>query len=266
MRLAAIRIATLGVVALLAGGCGGDDGSAAAREPANPIPDGLPGRYAHYDVVAYESSDMKTLIVSFGFTDLTVVDGVLNATESFCHADHRSDQPIESSISDTATAAIKPPTTPVTLTDNDGVIRIQRPETPTGIGIRFEDPANDVLPTDPADPRVVDDDGDGKPGVTVRIKVSEDFQGEIYIARRERFAYDVTRQRDGSLTGAVTDQSEQLIVGASNDLFITRAEWKQVPDLSKSPIILKPVDTDWDCARLMSERPTLFPATPSVDW
>ncbi len=265
MRPATIGLAALGVVALLAGGCG-SDGPAAAKEQVPEVPEGLPGRYAHYDVVAYESSDMKTLIVSFGFTDLTVVDGVLNATESFCHADHRSDQPIESSISDTATAAIKPPTTPVTLTVSDGLIRIQRPETPTGIGIRFEDPANDVLPTDPADPRVVDDDGDGKPGVTVRIKVTEDFQGELYIARRERFAYDVVRQDDGSLTGEVTDQSEQLIVGASDPLFITRAEWKQVPDLSKSPIILKPVDADWDCQRLMTERPDLFPPTPAVDW
>lgn len=39
------------------------------------------------------------------------------------------------------------------------------------------------------------------------------------------------------------------------------------PDLSKSPIILEPVDDDWDCERLRAKGPdTLFPPTPEVDW
>ncbi len=117
-------------------------------------------------------------------------------------------------------------------------MRIRRPRTPTGIGIRLEDPANDPLPTDPDDPRIADDDHDGKPGVTVRIKVTDTISGELYIARREIFAYDVLGQDDGSLTGTVDDHSEQLIVGASDDMFKTEAEWIQHPDPSKSPIIL----------------------------
>jgi hypothetical protein len=261
------------VMAVLSTGCGsGADGEAEAEAEAeaapavDPAAERLAGRYAHYDVVAYESTDMKTHIVSFGFTDLDVVDGELQATESFCHADHRSDQPIEVEMPDAATQAIIPESTPVTLTTVDGRAHISRPATPTGIGVDLEDPANDPLPTDPDDPRIADDDNDGNPGVTTRIRVTEDVQGELYIARREIFAYDVDEQADGSLTGVVTDNSEQLIIGATNDAFLTQAEWVQHPDLSKSPIILIPVEQDWDCERLMAERDDLFPPTPEVDW
>jgi hypothetical protein len=102
--------------------------------------------------------------------------------------------------------------------------------------------------------------------VTVHIKVTDAISGDLFIARREIFAYDVLGQRDGSLTGTVSDHSEQLIVGASNDMFKTKAEWTQHPDPNKSPIILKPVDKSWDCGRLMAERDRLFPPTPEVDW
>lgn len=256
--------------AVLVVGCGSGangEGEADAAPAVDPAAERLAGRYAHYDVVAYESTDMKTHIVSFGFTDLDVVDGELQATESFCHADHRSDQPIEVEMPDAATQAIIPESTPVTLTTVDGRAHISRPATPTGIGVDLDDPANDPLPTDPNDPRIADDDNDGNPGVTTRIRVTEELQGELYIARREIFAYDVVEQADGSLTGVVTDNSEQLIIGATNDAFLTsQAEWVQHPDLTKSPIILIPVDQDWDCERLMAERDDLFPPTPEVDW
>ena len=66
--------------------------------------------------------------------------------------------------------------TPVAITVVGGRAACDRPETPTGIGVDLEDPANEPLPTDPNDPRIADDDGDGKPGVTATITVSEAFE------------------------------------------------------------------------------------------
>ena len=240
--------------------------AAQSGEPTQEQVESLVGRYAHYDVVAYESTDMKTLIISYGFTDLSMKDGSLMATESFCHAEHRGDQPIETTISDAATSAIKPIAAKVDVSLRNGKLHLQRPPTPTGIGIEFADPANDTLPTDPNDPRTVDDDGDGNPGITVHIKVTEEFQGDLYIARREIFQYEVTQQKNLSLIGTVTDNSEQLIIGASNPIFITRAEWIQVPDLNKSPIVLVPVEQSWDCEKLMTQSTEIFPEVPVVDW
>ncbi|MEZ5382336.1 MAG: hypothetical protein R2754_11170 [Microthrixaceae bacterium] len=256
--------------ALLAAACGSNDTGAAATERSTPAPvagSELVGRWAHFDVVAYEDELMKTLIISFGFTDFAEQDGRLIESEEFCHADQASDQPIETSISDAATQAIKPPSTPVEVTGEPGKLRVRRPGTPTPIGIRLDDPANDPLPSDPDDPRIVDDDKDGKPGITVNVKVGDGFEGDLYLARREIFAYDMTQDGADSMVGTVTDSSEQLVIGTTNPVLAsTSAQWTQYPDKSLSPIQLKRVGDDWDCDRLMEERDELFPPNPTADW
>ncbi|MDW3213367.1 MAG: hypothetical protein R8G01_05175 [Ilumatobacteraceae bacterium] len=227
----------------------------------------LVGRWAHYDVVAYEDGVLKTLIISYGFNDFTLDDGKVIDAASFCFSEQRTDQPIETSLSDAATQAIRPPATPIEATEVDGRLRISRAATPTPVGIRLDDPANESLPTDPTDPRIVDDDGDGQPGITVTIRVSDDLSGELYIARREVFAYEAELVEPDRLVGTVTDDSEQLVIGASDPIFASSdANWAQHPDLTKSPIILVRVEPDWDCARLAAERDDLFPPTPDVDW
>ena len=226
----------------------------------------LLGRWAHYDVVAYEDGLLKTLIISYGFNDFTEVDGEIVDSSRFCFSEQRTDQPIETSLSDAGTQAIRPPSTPVEVDEVDGVLRVRRPATPTPVGIALDDPATEPLPNDPADPRIVDDDGDGEPGVTVSIRVSDDLSGELYIARREIFAYEAFLREPDVLTGVVTDDSEQLVIGASDPIFVTEADWVQHPDLTKSPIVLRRVDDDWDCERLTAERDRLFPPTPEVDW
>ncbi len=227
---------------------------------------GYTGRYAHFDSVAYENDEMKTLIVTYGLSDLEVRDGELWTTQQFCHAEQRSDQPIETSISDAATRAIIPESTPVDLSEDDGRLRVRRPATPTPIGIDLENPETDELPSDPSDPRIVDDDGDGNPGITVNVKVSDELQGEIYLARREIFAYDLTAESDDRLVGTVTDDSEQLVIGASDDVFLATGDWVQHPDPAKSPIVWQRVGDDWDCERLLAERADILPPVPEVDW
>jgi len=231
----------------------------------HPAAADLVGRWAHYDVVAYEDEVFKTLIISYGFNDFSEVGGLIVDTTRFCFSEQRTDQPIETSFSDAATRAIKPPPTPIEIDMVDGVLRIRRPATPTPVGIRLD--ADEPLPTDPDDPRIVDDDGDGKPGVTVSISVSDEITGELYIARREIFSYEAYLTERDVMVGTVTDTSEQLVIGASDPMFaVSPANWGQHADPAKSPIILKRVTADWDCERLAAERDRLFPPTPSVDW
>lgn len=250
-----------------------DDAGAGAQAASTTTAASLPaaaadlvGRWAHFDVVAYEDETMKTLIISTGFADLEERDGELWNQMTFCHADTVMDQDIEVSISDAATAAIKPIATPVEVSEVDGKVRVVRPPTPTAIGIELDDPANETLPTDPNDPRVIDADGDGNPGVTSSIKVTEDLRGEVYLARREIFAYDVTAVSPDRLEGSITDNSEQLILGASDPAFLASAQWEQVDDPARNPVIWQRVDDDWDCDRLAQERDDLFPPNPAADW
>lgn len=227
----------------------------------------LAGRWAHLDVVAYEEGDLKTLIISFGFNDFEVVNGRVIDSASFCFAEQRTNQPIETSISDAATQAIRPPSTPIDVDIVDGGLRIRRAATPTPVGIVLADPAVESLPTDPNDPRIVDDDGDGKPGITVKIVVGDALEGELYLARREIFAYEAFLVSPDEIVGTVEDRSEQLVIGASDPIFTTAgSNWVQYADPSKSPIFLRRVTGDWDCARLARERDSLFPSVPEIDW
>ena len=156
---------------------------------------------------------------------------------------------------------------PVEIDAVDGTLRIRRAATPTPVGIVLDDPANESLPNDPNDPRIVDADGDGQPGITVTIKVSPELTGELYIARREVFAWEALLTDPDRLDGTVTDDSEQLVIGASDPIFASSdANWAQFRDPARNPIILQRVDADWDCARLAAERDALFPPTPVVDW
>lgn len=254
--------------ASILGACGSDEATSPPPTSDSPVLGAdLAGRWAHYDVVAYVEGTTKTLIISYGLTDFAVVDGELVESDRFCHADQVSNQPIEVTISDVATQAIIPASTPVEVTEVDDGLRVQRPATPTPVGIRLADPVNERLPTDPADPRIVDDDNDGNPGITVSVKVGDAFAGDLFIARREIFAYDMTTDGPDLLTGTVEDGSEQLIIGATDPLLTTSgAQWVQYPDRAKSPIILRRVDADLDCEQLMAERDTLFPADPTIDW
>jgi len=266
--------ALLMVVAISA--CGSDggkgarqpDGKTATTKP-NDLPAGaeaLVGHYAHFDAVAYEDKTMKTLIISTGFSDLELRNGVMWNQMTFCHADTVMDQKIDVSISDRATQAIKPVATPVEVTEVNGRLHVSRPATPTAIGIKLDDPTNEPLPKDPSDPRIFDADGDGHPGVTSTVKVTKDLQGQIYLARREIFAYDVTQTSPNRLVGSITDNSEQLIIGASDPVFLVPAQWKQLDDPTRNPVIWQRVDKDLDCAGLAQKRTDLFPPNPEANW
>ena len=273
-RLVLIVIAAVGITACGSDAIGSGEATSGSiteptptTEPAPVLGAELVGRWAHYDVVAYEDDVLKTLIISYGFNDITEVDGQIVDQASFCFSEQRTDQPIRTSLSDAATQAITPPPAPLDIDVVDGVLRVRRAATPTPVGIRLDDPLNESLPTDPNDPRIVDDDGDGKPGLTVTIEVTPEFVGELYIARREIFAYEAFLTEPDLLTGVVTDNSEQLVIGAIDPVFASSpANWGQYPDLTKSPIILRRVEADWDCERLAAERDALFPPTPEVDW
>jgi hypothetical protein len=211
----------------------------------------MAGHYAHYDIVAYEgetaNGPLSTFIVSYGFTDLVIEEGELVAYDTFC--------------SDAATQAIQPPGAIVDVYEENGVWKLRRPATPTLNGIGGD--PNVPLSTDRNDPLISDDDHDGKPGVTVSVKLFGVIEGEIYIARREIFANEMALYSDGSLRGNVIDDSEQLVIGASLAILDTPNNPPQRRDPGLNPIILVPVPADLDtCAELMANRDALFPPEP----
>ena len=225
----------------------------------------MAGHYAHYDVVAYygetPNGPLSTFIISYGFTDLIIENGELVEYDSFCHAEYKANQNMTTTFSDEATQAIMPRSAIVDVYEEDGAWKIWRPATPTLIGI---DGNPDVpLSMNPKDPLINDADNDGKPGVTVRVKLFGLINGEIYIARREIFQNYLTLYSDGSLRGWVVDDSEQLVIGASLCILNTPNNPAQYDDPGLNPIILIPISDEIDtCEELMAIRDLLFPAEP----
>ena len=226
----------------------------------------MAGHYAHFDVVAYEGTTpngpLSTFIISYGFTDLIIENGELVEYDSFCHAEHKANQNLTTRFPDEATQAIVPRSAIVDVYQENGAWKIRRPATPTLIGI---DGDPDLpLSMNPNDSLINDDDNDGKPGVTVFVKLYGLIEGEIYLARREIFQNDLTLYSDGRLQGTVLDDSEQLVVGASLGILNTPNNPDQWADLGLSPVILVPVSDDIDtCEELMENRDLWFPAEPS---
>jgi hypothetical protein len=223
------------------------------------------GHYAHYDIVAYEgetaNGPLSAFIVSYGYTDLVIEDGELVAYDRFCRAEYIANQNFDTVFSDAATQAIQPPGAILDVYEENGVWKISRPATPTLNGIDG-DPSL-PLAMDRNDPLIRDDDNDGKPGVTVVVKLFGLIEGEIYIARREIFKNDLTLYSDGSLRGNVIDDSEQLVIGASLPFLDTPNNPPQRRDPGLNPIILVPVSADLDtCEELMANRESLFPPEP----
>lgn len=225
----------------------------------------IAGHYAHYDVVAYEgvtpNGPLSTFVISYGFTDFTIEDGELVEKDCFCSAEYKANQDFTTTFPDAATQAIRPRTAVVKLTLENGAWRIRRPATPTLIGV--EGDPDQPLDLDPQNPLINDADNDGRPGVTVFVKLFGLIEGEIYIARREVFQNDMALFADGSIRGYVIDDSEQLVIGASLALLNVPNNPRQRRDPGLNPIILIPIAADIDtCEELLALRAALFPPSP----
>lgn len=224
------------------------------------------GHYAHYDVVAYEDTTtrttMRTFIISYGFTDFFMKDGKLMQSDRFVHAEQKlSRKNARSVFRDEAVQAIKPRVQEVELIRKDGTWHIYRPESPSLLGIEG-DPMK-PLSNDPHDPNLTDPDKDGHPGVTVQISVGKFFKGDIYITRREIFSNYLTLNNNGTLSGYVTDHSEQFVVGASKKILNQESHNFQLPDKGLNPVLLVKVSPDIDTPEeLMRIRDNIFPKEP----
>ena len=82
------------------------------------------------------------------------------------------------------------------------------------VGAKLEAPLTGSLPTTPDDPRVFDQDGDGKPGVTV--VVSGLVNGEMYVAQRSWTVLMGTERPDQSFGGVVYFGNEQVVLDTTS--------------------------------------------------
>ena len=129
-------------------------------------------------------------------------------------------------------------------------------------GARLDTPETDALPTSAEDPRVFDQDADGKPGMTVRVQGLID--GEVYVVQRGANAFSGARV-EGEATaptrfeGNVVWQSEQTVVGADNRVLEMSLPSRPSEDAAQQKVVLMRLADDAGCDAV---RAALEPTVP----
>ena len=126
------------------------------------------------------------------------------------------------------------------------------------MGAELSDIENDPLPVAVDDPRVVDIDGDGKPGVTILMDGL--LSGEIYMLQRSWIEVCGAVLSPDKLEGYIRWGTDQSVVDASSLFLENNADSVPNPDWETQRFVACRVDDDMTCADLFENREAVFAA------
>jgi hypothetical protein len=197
----------------------------------------------------------STVSTSYGLATIARAGSGIKITETGCHVDVKSSANVTTTISDAVPASVPPTDNELRVWLDGGTLRFARLGKAIPVGVKLSDAEAEALPTQAADPRVWDQDGDGHPGITV--KIGGIAAGDIYVVQRQRSSYEGTRGPDGSLGGPLIDRSDQSVVGASNPL-LNQNVAATPDDPAKNSVKLVKLSAPLDCAKLMADVAGVF--------
>lgn len=146
----------------------------------------------------------------------------------------------------------------LTVTANGAGFDIATTQGVTTRGVNLSAPLTDTMPTDATDERVVDQDGDTNPGISLVITGA--LQGELYVIHRHKASLTGALESDTRISGRTAWTTDQVILGASSEFLAAQDPKPQThPDPSKSTFVMVKAEASDDCAALNAKRSTLFP-------
>ncbi|MFW5739432.1 MAG: hypothetical protein ACOC1F_03600 [Myxococcota bacterium] len=146
---------------------------------------------------------------------------------------------------------------PSTKLERDGdALRYHQERVLTLRGVRLDDPESDALPTEATDPRVFDQDEDGRPGMTVLVKGITD--GEVYVIQRDWYALAGQAKRADWIDGLAEWGTEQVVLGSDNEILNAQTESSPHPEQARSYFLMTRVTDQDDCASILAQRDVLF--------
>lgn len=120
---------------------------------------------------------------------------------------------------------------------------------------KMEDILSDLMPTDKSDPRIIDQDGDSHPGVTVAFEGM--LNGDIYFVERLSRASEGVVLLDGTrIEGHLIWTDEQFTIDATSSTLA--AQKVTTPDNENSRYIFVKIDETKTCEQIYAEKETLF--------
>jgi len=137
-----------------------------------------------------------------------------------------------------------------------GSWRYIEPRSYRSSGVHLEDLKDEALPDGPADPRVLDEDGDGHPGLTVRVEGW--VNGEVYLVQRGWSELEGVVRSTEQIEGHVAWNSEQRVLEASSYMLESAPPSRPHPATSKHFFRMARVPRKATCEELMSHANGLF--------
>ena len=193
------------------------------------------------------------------FTHITQSGSSLILQNRYCFTDAEpSTFLFRTNIADAVIQSIKPEPRAAELILNDCDFRFSQDWYAEVRGAILEDPESDPLPIDPEDPRLVDLEGDGHPGMTIQASIFGLFKGEGYAVQRYRYRLDGTVFDANTIIGFIDWTSEQTVVAATNPLFMESFSDGTDPDPTKHQFVMIRIDEQWTCETLRERLPTLL--------
>ena len=210
------------------------------------------------------NEDVRVLTTSYALARIDRAHGALTLTERACRIvteNQGGRVPVEVLIDDRVPRSIPDASSELIVRDDGDTLRWARPLLSAPLGWTAS-ATTDSLPSDQNDPRVRDQDSDGKPGVTARVRADLGLFGsvddDVYIVQWNRARYEGAREPDGRLRGENIDSSAMRIIGATNPLLRMNPETRPDPDTSDNHVVLVPLAAPLSCDQLVGQLDTLF--------
>lgn len=233
------------------------------------VPPDLSGRWAMVQVMPAMTTlpifgDVELTTIVTALVDVEQTGTCLEFRDVYCFTDVQMNPPVAASrVPDRFIASLRPAPRTAALEPCDAGWRLVQPSVTEIRGARLSDPEHEPLPTDAADPRVIDQDDDGHPGLTVPVVVAGLVSGDTYVVQRLRFALAGDAVDSDTISGSIEWSSEQNVIAASDALLLMSYAYRPHPDPSRHVFVMRRVGFEWTCETTRERLPSLLsPARP----
>jgi hypothetical protein len=139
--------------------------------------------------------------------------------------------------------------------DKDGYL-FHYPKQATIWGARLKNAATDPLPTDPKDARVIDVDGDGKPGMTIRIGGL--VSGDFHIVQRDVEKWIGSVRSPNRIEGSIRWSFERSILDKTSAFLPSKNHGKADHSSKNNRFILQRVGRKAKCEDILKSPDAFF--------
>ena len=252
-------------------GAGGDDSVPGDCDEPTPYDlEDVSGKWAYLEVqtllvTSSLTGDFNNRVVSLQLFDVTQTGTELSIAASWCDRYIVDpDAPVRAVLPNEFVAALEDSTLEGSYSqDGAGTWHLEVSNWYMMQGAELEDITNpELIPTEPDDPTVVDQDQDGQPGMTVELQGV--MQGATYVVQWSRLSLDGIPVSEDRIQGLLDFDAREVVLASEPALIRDLVEPSiPNPDACQSFFVLIRMPEDADCTAINEQRNTLFPELPT---